>query len=128
MEKYYYKDELYIKFNVEENLWELLVLETDEVIYQDFSVINVASLLVILGLGSLVMSVNLFGNIQLCEIAIDMAKSSIKLIPPAGTGREVYKEASIQVTLGDLDRAIRYCDPALTPALLKLKKSVEDLR
>ena len=84
--------------------------------------------LVILGLGSLVVSVNLFGNMQLCGVAIDMAKSSIKLIPPAGTGREVIKEAAIQVTLGDLDRAIQYCDPALTPALLKLKKSVEDLR
>ena len=46
MEKYYYKDELYIKFNEEEDLWELLELETNEVIYQDFSVINVASLLV----------------------------------------------------------------------------------
>ena len=46
MRTYYYKDELYIKFNEGKDLWELLVLETDEVIYQDFSVINVASLLV----------------------------------------------------------------------------------
>lgn len=84
--------------------------------------------LVILGLGSLVVSVNLFGYSSLCDVALDMAKSSMKLIPLAGTGREVYKEAAILVTLGDLDRAIQYCDPALTPALLKLKKSVEDLR
>ena len=84
--------------------------------------------LVILGLGSLVVSVNLFGNIQLCGVAIDMAKSSIKLIPPAGTGREVFKEAVIEVALEDLDRAIQYCDPVLTPELLKLKKTVENFR
>ena len=44
MRTYYSARDLYIKFNEQEYLWELLIIQSDEVIYQDSDILKIAEL------------------------------------------------------------------------------------
>ena len=44
MRTYYSARDLYIKFNEQEYLWELLIIQSDEAIYQDSDILKIAEL------------------------------------------------------------------------------------
>lgn len=44
MRTYYCAKDLYLKFNEQEYLWELLIIQSDEVIYQESDILKIVEL------------------------------------------------------------------------------------